>query len=51
MQQNKKCRICIDIDKTITHIINKYSKLVPKEYKTRHYWVIKVIHWKIVQDI
>ena len=28
----------------MNHIINKYSKLAWKEYKTRHNWVGKVIH-------
>ena len=31
-QQNNKCRLCMDRDETINHII---SKLTQKEYKTR----------------
>ena len=46
MQQNSKCRLCGDRDKTIYHIISECSKLAKKEYKTRHDWVGKVIHWK-----
>ena len=36
MQQNSKCRLCGDRDKTINYIISKCSKLAQKEYKTRH---------------
>ena len=46
-QQNSKCRLCGDRDETINHIISEYSKLAQKEYKTRHDWVRKVIHWEM----
>ena len=46
MQLNSKCGLCGNRDKTIDHIINEYSKLAQKEYKTRHDWVEKVIHWE-----
>ena len=45
-QQNSKCRLCGDRDETINHIISECSKLAQKEYKTRHDWVSKVIHWE-----
>ena len=44
-QQNSKCRLCGD--ETINHIISECSKLEQNEYKTRHDWVSKVIHWEI----
>ena len=47
IQQNSKCRQCGDRDKTINYIISECSKLVQKEYKTRHDWVSKVIHWEM----
>ena len=47
MQQNRKCRLCGDRDETINHIISKCSKLVQEEYKARHDWVGKVIHWEM----
>ena len=47
MQQNSKCRLCDDRDKTINHTINECSKLAQKDYKTRHFWVGKVIHWEL----
>ena len=45
--QNSKCRLCGDRDETINHIISECSKLAPKEYKTRHDWVGRVIHWEM----
>ena len=47
MQQNSKCRICGDRDETMNHIISERRKLAQAEYKTRHDWVDKVIHWEI----
>ena len=47
MQQNSKCRLCGDSEETINHIISDCSKLAQKEYKTRHDWVGKVIHWEM----
>ena len=46
-QQNSKCRLCGDRDETTNHIISECSKLAQKEYKTRHDWVSKVIHWEM----
>ena len=48
-QQNSKCRPCSDRDETINHIINECSKLAQKEFKTRHYWEGKMIHWEICE--
>ena len=41
-QQISKCRLCGDRD-----VISKCSKLAQKEYKARHDWVSKVIHWEM----
>ena len=49
-QQNSKCRLCGDRDETINHMISECNKLVQKEYKTRHDWVDKVIHWKMCKE-
>ena len=46
-QQNSKCRLCGDRDETINHIISECSKLAQREYKARHDWVGKVIHWEM----
>ena len=32
---------------TINHIISECSKLAQKEYKARHDWAGKVIHWEM----
>ena len=45
-QQNSKCRLCGDRDETSNHLISECSKLA-QEYKARHDWVGKVIHWEI----
>ena len=47
MQQKSKCRLCGDRDETINHIISECSKLAQREYKARHDWVGKVIHWEM----
>ena len=47
MQQNSKCRRCCNRDATINHMISECSNLAQKEYKTRHAWVGKVIHWEM----
>ena len=46
-QQNSKCRLCVDRDETIIHMISQYSKLAQKEYKTRHNWMGKGVHWEM----
>ena len=46
-QQNSRCRLCGDRDETINHIISECSKFAQKDYKTRHDWAIKVIHWEL----
>ena len=46
-QQNSKCRLCGDRNETINHIISECSQLAKMEYKTRHDWAGKVIHWEV----
>ena len=50
-QQNSKYRLCCDRDETINHIICECSKLAQKEYKARHEWVGKVIHWEMCKKL
>ena len=50
-QQNNKCRLCGERDETINHIISECSRLAQKEYKTKHDWVSKVIHWEICKKL
>ena len=42
-----KERLCGVRDETINHIISECSKLAQKEYKARHDWEGKVIHWEM----
>ena len=46
-QQSSKCKLCGNRDETINDIISERRKLAQKEYKTRHDWVGKVIHWEM----
>ena len=50
-QQNSKCRLCSDTEQMINHIINECSKLTQNEYKTRHDWVEKAIHWGLCKKL
>ena len=50
-QQDSKCRLCGDRDETINHIISECSKLAQKQYKARHDWVGKVIHWEMYKKL
>ena len=50
-QQNNRSRLCGDRDETINHIISECSKLAQKEYKTRHDWVVKGIHWELCKRL
>ena len=47
MQQNSKRKLCGDKEEMINHIKCECSKLVKKEYMSRHDWVGKVIHWEL----
>ena len=46
-QPDSKCSLCGNRDETINPIISEFCKLAQKEYKTRHDWVVKVIHWEM----
>ena len=46
-EDNYKCRLCSDKNKTIHPIISECSKLAQREWKMRHEWVGKIIHWEL----
>ncbi len=50
-QRNSRLRLSDERDETINHIIRECSKLALKEYKTRHDWVDKVIHWELCKKL
>ena len=43
--------MCGERDETINHIVSECSKLAQREYKTRHDWVGKVIHWELCKKL
>ena len=51
MQQNSRCWLCGERDKMMNNIISECSKLVQKEYKTRHDWMGKVTHWELYKKL
>ena len=51
VQQNSNCRLCGDKDKTVHHMIIECSQLAQKEYKTRHDWIGKMIHWELCEKV
>ena len=51
MQQNGKCKSCSERDETINHMISEYRELTQREYKTRHDWVGKVVHWELCKKL
>ena len=46
-QQESKCRICGQSDESVSHILSECSKMAQKEYKRRHDWVGKKVHWEV----
>ena len=42
VQQNSKCRLYGDKDKTMNHIISEWSKLAKNEYKSKNDWLGKI---------
>ena len=46
-QEQTKCGMWSRDDKTINHIVSECSKLAQREYKRRHGWIRRRIHWEI----
>ena len=42
---------CKESDETVNHMISKHSKLAKKEYKNKHDWVGKEIHWELCKRL
>ena len=38
-------------DETFNHIISECSRLAQKEYKTKHNWVGKMVHWDLCKKL
>ena len=43
--------MCGERDETVNHIVSECSKLAQREYKIRHDWVGKVIHWELCKKL
>jgi len=41
------CRMCMNREETVTHIISEYSKLAQMEYRKRHDKVTGAVHWSL----
>ena len=50
-QENSLCRMCGQREETVMHIICERTKLAQKEYKRRHDWVGRVIHWELCKQL
>ena len=50
-QQNSKCKLCGDRDETINQMISECCKLAQKEFKTRHDWVVKMVHKELCKKL
>ena len=44
-------QLCGDREETINHIISECSKLAQRDYKARHDWVGKGIHWEMCKKL
>ena len=45
-QQNRKCLLYGDRDEKINPVISENSNLAQRKYKSRHDWMVKIIHWE-----
>ena len=45
--EQTKGTMCCKTDETINHIVSECPKLAQREYKRRHDWVGRRIHWEI----
>ena len=47
LQEDSKCRTCGKADESISLLLSECSKVSRKEYKRRHDWMGKKIHWEV----
>ena len=50
-QADSKCRLCGKVDETVRHIVCECPMLAQREYKRRHDWVGRKIHWEVCRKI
>ena len=46
-QEDSTCRMCGKADESINHLLSECSKMAQKEYKRRHDWIGRKIHWEV----
>ena len=46
-QEQSKCRKCGERDETVNHLVSECSKMAQREYKRRHDWVARRVHWEV----
>ena len=44
---DSKCRMCLNTDETVGHVVCECSKLAQRDYKARHDSVAKAVHWNL----
>ena len=50
-QAESKCRLCGKVDEAERHIVCECPMLAQMEYKRRHDWVGRKIHWEVCRKI
>ena len=50
-QAESKCKLCGKVDETVKHIACECPILAQREYKRRHDWVGRKIHWEVCRKI
>ena len=48
-EEQMKYIMCSRADETTIHIVRECPKLAQKEYKRRHDWIRRQIHWEICE--
>ena len=46
-QEDSTCRMCGKAEESINHLLSECSKMAQKEYKRRHDWIGRKIHWEV----
>ena len=49
-QEDSRCRMCSNADESINHHLSECSKMTQKEYKRRHDWMGKKVHWEVCRN-
>ena len=50
-QVESTCRLCGKVDEAVRHIVCECHLLAQREYKRRHVWMGKKLHWEKCRKI